>query len=393
MTNNLRDDAWESPVHIVVLGATGLLGRAVLQHLRSFSSSITAIGTGFSRANSDLGISKVDATESSEIRSFLVAEKPKVVINCIAERRPDVVENDKERARLLNVEMVENIAKICLEDLNNALFIHISTDYVFNGTQPPYKESDSTNPPNEYGLTKLQAEQAIFNIYYNFCLQKNVKEICNDSKMNVDKEIDSDGKSNEGIDNLDPSTYNYIILRVPVLYGPTKTLEESAVTILTKDVMTNSVSKSIDNWSARYPTFTPDVAQVVKELIHTKLFTTLIKNENIFHFSSNEEYEETIDAKDGGNSQSSSSNSEFKSKQPYTKYLLCKLMASLLPEPYTNIDHLIPDSEEPKVLPGAPIRPKDCHLDTSKLESFGIGTRKTSLKEGLTQTFKEAGIL
>ena len=389
----------KSSVHVVVFGATGLLGRAILQNLRSpllnSTFSTTAVGTGFSRANVESGIFKVDATSSSEVRSFLVEQKPKVVVNCIAERRPDVVEKDKDRARLLNVEMVRNMAQICVEDLDNALFIHFSTDYVFNGTQSPYKENDPTNPPNEYGITKLQAEQAIFNTYHQFNL-KNTTTIRTTGGTGVDEEITLSSELNEGINNCDNSSNNYIIIRVPVLYGPTKFLEESAVTILTKDIMNRSVSKSVDHWSIRYPTFTPDVAIVVKELIEKKLFTTVLQNETIFHFSSNEEYENTLNGEGNGSSERAIETkgvNQLKLKRPYTKYLLCELMASLLPEPYTNIPHLIPDSKEPEVPPGAPIRPKDCHLDSSKLESFGIRIERTPLKDGLVQVFTEAGIL
>lgn len=110
----------------------------------------------------------------------------------------------------------------------------------------------------------------------------------------------------------------------------------------------------------------------------------------------NEEYENTLNGEGNGSSERAIETkgvNQLKLKRPYTKYLLCELMASLLPAPYTNIPHLIPDSKEPEVLPGVPIRPKDCHLDSSKLELFGIRIERTPLKEGLIQVFTEAGIL
>jgi S-adenosylmethionine synthetase len=79
-----------------------------------------------------------------------------VVINCVAERRPDVVDKSPDRAAELNVGVVGTLAAVA-KDLGFWL-VHISTDYVFDGTRPPYQPDDPPNPLNEYGRTKLAAE-------------------------------------------------------------------------------------------------------------------------------------------------------------------------------------------------------------------------------------------
>lgn len=68
------------------------------------------------------------------------------------------VENDFKKAEQLNVGATSYLAEVCAK--SNILFIYISTDYVFDGTKPPYKIDDTPNPLNKYGLTKLGGEQA-----------------------------------------------------------------------------------------------------------------------------------------------------------------------------------------------------------------------------------------
>ena len=84
-------------------------------------------------------------------------------VNCAAYTAVDKAETDSENAFIINGSAVGNLAKYC--KLQGATFIHISTDYVFDGTATsPYKEEDIVNPVNLYGASKLKGEQlAIFN--------------------------------------------------------------------------------------------------------------------------------------------------------------------------------------------------------------------------------------
>lgn len=79
-------------------------------------------------------------------------------INCAAYTAVDKAESEKYFAYLTNAEAVATLAKVC--NNNKAQLIHISTDYVFDGTaSQPYKETDKTNPTSVYGKSKLQGEE------------------------------------------------------------------------------------------------------------------------------------------------------------------------------------------------------------------------------------------
>ncbi len=79
-------------------------------------------------------------------------------INCAAYTAVDKAETETEQAFLINADAVAILAKICSK--NNTQLIHISTDYVFDGTaSKPYKETDKTNPVSIYGQSKLQGEE------------------------------------------------------------------------------------------------------------------------------------------------------------------------------------------------------------------------------------------
>lgn len=85
---------------------------------------------------------------------------PKYAINCAAYTAVDKAEDEIDLSRLINKTGAENLAKACAE--NDAVLIHISTDFVFEGNVPKVlAEEDVANPINVYGLTKLEGEQAI----------------------------------------------------------------------------------------------------------------------------------------------------------------------------------------------------------------------------------------
>jgi len=79
-------------------------------------------------------------------------------INAAAYTAVDKAEAEPEKAFLINAEAVGNLARVCKQ--HHVQFIHISTDYVFNGTaNSPYKETDTTNPMSVYGASKLKGEE------------------------------------------------------------------------------------------------------------------------------------------------------------------------------------------------------------------------------------------
>ncbi|KAF9545771.1 hypothetical protein EC957_010519 [Mortierella hygrophila] len=228
-------------MRVLITGASGLLGRAVVTEFKNAGHEV--VGVAFSRAKGDL--KKLDLEDSNAVQAFVDAENPDVIVHCAAERRPDVVEKNPDGAKNLNVQVPGLLA-----DLTNdrgILLIYISTDYVFDGTSPPYDVRDKANPLNLYGQTKYDGEKEI-------------------------KKLNSSA----------------IILRVPILYGATEYNGESAVNSLI-DSVKDGKAVSMDHYGVRYPTNVADVARVVKDL------STKVRHEKVFisgilHFSGEEKY-------------------------------------------------------------------------------------------------------
>ncbi|XP_031133516.1 methionine adenosyltransferase 2 subunit beta isoform X1 [Sander lucioperca] len=224
---------------VLVTGATGLLGRAVLKEFQS--SGWLVSGTGYRRARPRL--LRCDLTDEDAVRALMQQLKPDVVVHCAAERRPDVMERHTEAAVNLNVHATSTLAKeaaVC-----GAFLLYISTDYVFDGRNPPYGEDDSPNPLNVYGRSKVEGERETL----RHC----------------------------------PGA---AVLRVPVLFGEVESVTESAVTSLWLDVQ-NVSEVSLDHRLQRFPTDTRDVAVVCRKLAQRQRQDPSIRG--IFHFSAKEQ--------------------------------------------------------------------------------------------------------
>jgi len=133
---------------ILVTGANGQLG----MELRQLASQYTQYDFIF-LSRSELAIEQPESAK----RLFQL-HRPDFCINCAAYTAVDKAESEKENAFLINGEAVGALAAASKE--NNCRFIHISTDYVFDGTATvPYKEDAKTNPQSVYGASKLLGEQ------------------------------------------------------------------------------------------------------------------------------------------------------------------------------------------------------------------------------------------
>ncbi len=111
---------------------------------------------------------ELDITNKESVRNIFASSKPDVVINCAAYTQVDKCESERKAAWAVNVEGPENLAKECRG--SGALLIHVSTDYVFDGTKEPplfYLEADEVNPVSVYGETKLEGEKIVASITDN----------------------------------------------------------------------------------------------------------------------------------------------------------------------------------------------------------------------------------
>lgn len=111
-----------------------------------------------------LGRDDVDITSYSEMLKVVSEFKPNVIINASAYTAVDKAETEQEQAYLINHAAVEVLAKVAKESASR--FIHISTDFVFDGnSNVAYGIESETNPTGVYGASKLAGEEAVKNIY------------------------------------------------------------------------------------------------------------------------------------------------------------------------------------------------------------------------------------
>lgn len=134
--------------NILVTGSNGQLG----SEIRELSSG--AENFFFT------DIDELDITDINAIESFCKQHSIKVIINCAAYTAVDKAESEIELADKINHLAVKHLAKVSKEQ--QIKLIHVSTDYVFNGTNyRPYIESNEPNPQSIYGSTKLAGENEI----------------------------------------------------------------------------------------------------------------------------------------------------------------------------------------------------------------------------------------
>ncbi|MFN8323200.1 MAG: dTDP-4-dehydrorhamnose reductase [Chitinophagales bacterium] len=133
---------------VLVTGAHGQLGTEL-----NFLSSLLEMHSFIF-----VGHAELDITDAEAVNSFILSHQITSVINCAAYTAVDKAESEKELAYRVNAEAVGVLAKVCKQ--HNCRFIHISTDFVFDGTHSvPLLETDATNPLSVYGASKLKGEE------------------------------------------------------------------------------------------------------------------------------------------------------------------------------------------------------------------------------------------
>ena len=154
---------------ILITGSNGLLGQKLVYKLKD-NSTILCIATarGENRLVNKSGYeyAELDITNPSNIESVFTKFMPDVIINTAAMTNVDACETDKENCWLMNVTSVQNQVTI-LEDLSKKNpnykphFIHLSTDFIFDGTHGPLDENETPNPLSYYAESKLAAEKIV----------------------------------------------------------------------------------------------------------------------------------------------------------------------------------------------------------------------------------------
>ena len=130
----------------LITGSNGLLGQKIIEQLNYKGNKIIATSKGSNRNlnNNSFIYEDLDITNKEILSCVLKKYKPDVVFNTAAMTNVDLCDQEKDLCEKVNVKAVEYLADICL-DLD-AHLIHVSTDFIFDGNEGPYKEDDMPFP-------------------------------------------------------------------------------------------------------------------------------------------------------------------------------------------------------------------------------------------------------
>lgn len=210
---------------IVIIGANGFTGRRILRHLAP-KHEVTACSLHADiHPEEGYRFETLDVLNNESVDALLNALHPDVIINASALSVVDYCEQHRDEAYAINVTSVKHLAEYCQEA--QCRLIHLSTDFVFDGiATSPYVETDTPNPVNYYGQTKLQGEEAI-------------AQACED----------------------------YAIARVEVVYGKPLQGQHGNIVHLVKSRLESGQGIRVVNDQFRSPTWVEDIARAVEALL------------------------------------------------------------------------------------------------------------------------------
>lgn len=141
---------------LLITGAAGMLGQDVRRVAERSGHELLLVD-----------LPELDITNDTAVAAFFERERPDATINCAAWTDVDGAETKQQQAHAVNADGAGNLARAAAQI--DAPLLHISTDYVFDGTAPldkdgrlrPYVESDPTGPRSVYGSTKLEGEHQV----------------------------------------------------------------------------------------------------------------------------------------------------------------------------------------------------------------------------------------
>ncbi len=137
-------------MNILITGCNGQLGNEMRDYAVANASQLTANNYYYT------DVAELDITDLSAVQTFVQEHQIEVIVNCAAYTNVDKAEDDEATVYLINAKAVENLGK------SGARVIHVSTDYVFDGTaHMPYTEEQTACPNTAYGRTKRAGEELL----------------------------------------------------------------------------------------------------------------------------------------------------------------------------------------------------------------------------------------
>ncbi len=205
---------------VLITGANGLLGQKLIDLYLTKEDRIV-IGTGVGPCRHDrkgtFNYEELDITNEAEVMALITEIKPDTVINTAAMTNVDACEGDHEGCDKLNIDAVRYLVNAC--NVNHAHLIHISTDFIFDGTHGPVSEEEAPKPLSYYGWSKYKGEQ----------------EVTQHSK-------------------------SYAILRTVLVYGVVSDMSRSNIVLWAKGALEKQQPMKVVNDQFRTPTLAEDLA-------------------------------------------------------------------------------------------------------------------------------------
>jgi len=220
-------------MNILITGANGMLGEKCTLRL---SEKYEVYASNLHEKllfDSDVDYFQVDLTQPQTVKKAIEEVEPEFVVNCAAYTDVDGSEENKELAKDVNVNGVKNLVKY-LKPYGSHI-IHISTDYVFDGTDGPYKEEDEIQPVNYYGKTKYDSEGVLIS-----------------------------------------SSLPFTIIRTNVLFGNSQSKEANFVNWVVENLKQGNSIKVVND-QFNNPTWVDSLAEVIEKVIDKRL-------EGVYHY-------------------------------------------------------------------------------------------------------------
>jgi dTDP-4-dehydrorhamnose reductase len=160
---------------VLVTGSNGLLGQKLTDYyLKQSGVELIATARGVDRYPAKQGYvyEELDITRYDEVKTILNKHSPDVVINTAAMTNVDACESEHAGCDALNVEAVKHICLVCNEI--NAHLVHVSTDFIFDGSHGPVTEEEKPNPLSYYGRSKYLAEMVVMEQCHSWSICRTV---------------------------------------------------------------------------------------------------------------------------------------------------------------------------------------------------------------------------
>ncbi len=226
---------------LLITGSNGLLGQKIVYAALAHGDiDVVATGRGPNRLAVTDGYAYADAdiTDEAALAALFETHRPDAVINTAAMTNVDACTADPAACRHINVEAVSILARLCRK--HGTHLVHLSTDFVFDGTAGPYRETDTPNPLSVYAQSKLDSEYIV----------------------------------------LDPKVGGCVI-RTIIIYGVVDDMQRSNVVLWTKQSLEAGKTIPVITDQYRSPTLAEDLAEAC-------LQAALRKARGIYHVSGTE---------------------------------------------------------------------------------------------------------